>query len=86
MVEIQRSRGYSLRPSIDVETIGRICKIVKSKNPECICFVDNCYGEFVDYNEPTDVGADICVGSLIKNIGGSKLLSKDPSKSSIIGS
>ena len=47
MVEIQRSRGYSLRPSINIDTIEKICKIVKSKNPNCICFVDNCYGEFV---------------------------------------
>ena len=70
MVEIQRSRGYSLRPSIDIETIGKICKIVKSKNPDCICFVDNCYGEFVEKQEPLEVGADIIAGSLIKNVGG----------------
>ena len=59
MVEIQRSRGYSLRPSIDIETIGKICEIVKSKNPDCICFVDNCYGEFVEKQEPLEVGADL---------------------------
>ena len=70
MVEIQRSRGYSLRPSINIETIGKICEIVKSKNPDCICFVDNCYGEFVEKQEPLEVGADIIAGSLIKNPGG----------------
>ena len=70
MVEIQRSRGYSLRPSVDIETIGKICKIVKSKNPDCICFVDNCYGEFVEKKEPLEVGADLIAGSLIKNAGG----------------
>lgn len=70
MVEIQRSRGYSLRPSINIETIEKICKIVKSKNPKCICFVDNCYGEFVEKREPLEAGADIIAGSLIKNPGG----------------
>ena len=70
MVEIQRSRGYSLRPSVDIETIGKICEIVKSKNPNCICFVDNCYGEFVEKQEPLEVGADLIAGSLIKNPGG----------------
>lgn len=70
MVEIQRSRGYSLRPSVDIETIGKICKIVKSKNLDCICFVDNCYGEFVEKQEPLEVGADLIAGSLIKNAGG----------------
>lgn len=70
MVLIQRSKGYSTRKSIDIETIGKICKIVKSKNPDCICFVDNCYGEFVEEKEPLEVGADIIAGSLIKNIGG----------------
>jgi len=70
MVEIQRSRGYSLRPSINIETIEKICKIVKSKNPNCICFVDNCYGEFVEKREPLEAGADIIAGSLIKNPGG----------------
>lgn len=70
MVEIQRSRGYSLRPSVDIETIGKICEIVKSKNPDCICFVDNCYGEFVEKQEPLEVGADLIAGSLIKNAGG----------------
>lgn len=70
MVLIQRSKGYSTRKSLTIETIEKICKIVKSKNPDCICFVDNCYGEFVDTKEPTDVGADLMAGSLIKNAGG----------------
>ena len=70
MVLIQRSKGYSTRKSLSLDTIERICKIVKSKNPECICFVDNCYGEFVDTREPLEVGADLMAGSLIKNAGG----------------
>ena len=70
MVLIQRSKGYSTRKSLSMETIERICKIVKSKNPNCICFVDNCYGEFVDSKEPLEVGADLIAGSLIKNPGG----------------
>ncbi len=70
MVLIQRSRGYSLRNSLDIETIAKIIHIVKSKNPNCICFVDNCYGEFVEKMEPTEVGADLIAGSLIKNPGG----------------
>lgn len=70
MVEIQRSRGYSLRPSVNIDDIEKICKIVKSKNPNCICFVDNCYGEFVEKKEPLEVGADLIAGSLIKNPGG----------------
>jgi len=70
MVLIQRSRGYSLRKSLDISTIEKIIHIVKSKNPECICFVDNCYGEFVEKQEPTEVGADLIAGSLIKNPGG----------------
>lgn len=70
MVLIQRSKGYSTRKSLTIETIEKICKIVKSKNPNCICFVDNCYGEFVDIKEPTEVGADLMAGSLIKNAGG----------------
>ena len=70
MVLIQRSRGYSLRPSLTIDTIERICKTVKSKNPNCICFVDNCYGEFVEKREPLEVGADLIGGSLIKNPGG----------------
>ena len=70
MVLIQRSRGYSLRPSLTIDTIEKICKTVKSKNPNCICFVDNCYGEFVEKREPLEVGADLIGGSLIKNPGG----------------
>ncbi len=70
MVLIQRSRGYSLRKSLSIETIEKICKIVKAKNPNTICFVDNCYGEFVDTKEPLEVGADLIAGSLIKNPGG----------------
>ena len=70
MVLIQRSKGYSTRKSLTIETIEKICKIVKSKNSNCICFVDNCYGEFVDKREPLEVGADLIGGSLIKNPGG----------------
>jgi cystathionine beta-lyase family protein involved in aluminum resistance len=70
MVLIQRSRGYSLRKSLNIETIKKIIEIVKSKNPNCICFVDNCYGEFVEKLEPLEVGADLIAGSLIKNPGG----------------
>ena len=70
MVLIQRSKGYSTRKSLTIDAIEEICKIVKDKNPNCICFVDNCYGEFVDKYEPTEVGADIVAGSLIKNPGG----------------
>ena len=70
MVLIQRSKGYSTRKSLQIEDIEKICRIVKSKNPDCICFVDNCYGEFVDKKEPLEVGADLIGGSLIKNPGG----------------
>ena len=70
MVLIQRSRGYSLRKSLTIDTIKQIVEIVKSKNPKCICFVDNCYGEFVEKLEPLEVGADLIAGSLIKNPGG----------------
>ena len=69
MVYIQRSRGYSLRPSLSVEKIGEIVKIVK-ENSDAVVMVDNCYGEFVEKLEPTTVGADIIAGSLIKNPGG----------------
>ena len=67
---IQRSRGYSLRPSLFVEDIERIVQQVRKTNPEAIVMVDNCYGEFVQEREPTQVGADLIVGSLIKNPGG----------------
>ena len=70
MVLIQRSKGYSTRKSLSLDTIGELCRIVKRKNPDCICFVDNCYGEFVDTREPLEVGADLIGGSLIKNPGG----------------
>lgn len=70
MVLIQRSKGYSTRNSLSIDNIEIICKIVKSKNPNCICFVDNCYGEFVDSREPLEAGADLIAGSLIKNPGG----------------
>ncbi len=70
MALIQRSKGYSTRKSLTVEEIGRICEIIKRKNPNCICFVDNCYGEFVQKNEPLELGADLIAGSLIKNPGG----------------
>lgn len=67
---IQRSRGYSLRPSYDLSVIERIIKAAKNGNPDIIVIVDNCYGEFVEKQEPTAVGADLIVGSLIKNPGG----------------
>ena len=70
MVYIQRSRGYELRPSLKVEEIGEIVKTVKAKNPNVIVMVDNCYGEFVQKQEPCEVGADLIAGSLIKNAGG----------------
>lgn len=70
MVMIQRSRGYSKRPSLSVTRIGAICEKVHAICPDCICFVDNCYGEFVEEREPIEVGADIAAGSLIKNPGG----------------
>ena len=70
MVEIQRSRGYSMRPPLSIDDIRCITEEVHRVNPGCICFVDNCYGEFVDTLEPTQVGADIMAGSLIKNAGG----------------
>lgn len=70
MVLIQRSRGYSMRNPLTIEEIGAICQEVKKAKPDCICFVDNCYGEFVDTQEPVQAGADIMAGSLIKNPGG----------------
>ena len=70
MVMIQRSRGYSTRNSLTINDIKTICEIVKQCNPNCVCFIDNCYGEFVETLEPTQVGADIIAGSLIKNPGG----------------
>ena len=67
---IQRSRGYSLRPSITVSEIGEMIDAVKSVNPDAVIMVDNCYGELVERVEPCDVGADLIIGSLIKNLGG----------------
>lgn len=67
---IQRSRGYSLRPSLTVAEIGELCSLVKSVSPNTIVLVDNCYGEFVEKEEPISVGADLIAGSLIKNPGG----------------
>ena len=70
LVEIQRSRGYLTRPSFSVRQIGELISFIKGIRPDVICMVDNCYGEFVDTIEPSDVGADMTVGSLIKNPGG----------------
>ena len=70
LVEIQRSKGYDTRPSLSVEMIGEAISFIKSIRPDIIVMVDNCYGEFVETIEPSDVGADMVVGSLIKNIGG----------------
>lgn len=70
LVTIQRSKGYQTRPSFSVKQIGELIAFVKSIKPEVICMVDNCYGEFVETIEPSDVGADMVVGSLIKNPGG----------------
>lgn len=67
---IQRSRGYSMRKPLTIDDIKKICAAVKAVNPECVTFVDNCYGEFVETREPCEVGADLVAGSLIKNIGG----------------
>ncbi len=67
---IQRSRGYSLRPSLTVEKIGELCRAVKESSPDTLILVDNCYGEFVEKREPLSVGADLIAGSLIKNPGG----------------
>ena len=69
-VLIQRSRGYSTRASLSVDEIGTMCRIVRQVNPDAAILVDNCYGEFVETKEPTHVGADLVVGSLIKNPGG----------------
>ncbi len=69
-VYIQRSRGYSLRPSLTVEKIGELVELVKGVSPDTLILVDNCYGEFVQKDEPLSVGADLIAGSLIKNPGG----------------
>ncbi len=70
LVTIQRSKGYQTRPSFSVDQIGELISFVKSIKPDVICMVDNCYGEFAEEREPLDVGADMMVGSLIKNPGG----------------
>lgn len=70
LVTIQRSKGYATRPTFSVKQIGELIAFVKSIKPDLICMVDNCYGEFVETIEPSDVGADMVVGSLIKNPGG----------------
>lgn len=70
LITIQRSKGYQTRPSFSVAQIGELIRFVKKIKPDVICMVDNCYGEFVETTEPSDVGADMVVGSLIKNPGG----------------
>ena len=70
LVTIQRSKGYATRPSYSVEEIGKLIAFCKECKPDVLCMVDNCYGEFVETQEPTNVGADMVVGSLIKNLGG----------------
>ena len=70
LVTIQRSKGYATRPSYSVEEIGKLIAFCKECKPDVLCMVDNCYGEFVETREPTNVGADMVVGSLIKNLGG----------------
>lgn len=70
LVLIQRSCGYSWRPSLSIAQIEQIVKMVKAQNPDTVCFVDNCYGEFIENLEPTAVGVDLMAGSLIKNPGG----------------
>lgn len=70
LVLIQRSCGYTWRPSLSLEQIAKMIQLIKAQNPAVICFVDNCYGEFVEPQEPTHLGADLMAGSLIKNPGG----------------
>ncbi|MCM1194836.1 MAG: methionine gamma-lyase family protein [Firmicutes bacterium] len=70
MAYIQRSRGYAWRLALSIAQIEKICLFIKQLNPDCVIMCDNCYGEFVETTEPTDVGVDICAGSFIKNIGG----------------
>ena len=70
LCEIQRSKGYQMRPSFSVQRIGELIKFIKTLRPDVICMVDNCYGEFIERIEPSEVGADMTVGSLIKNPGG----------------
>ena len=70
VIEIQRSKGYSTRKSISIENVEEVIKLIKKVSPKTIVMIDNCYCEFVSYKEPTEVGADVVVGSLIKNLGG----------------
>ena len=70
LVTIQRSKGYATRPTFSVDRIGKLIEFIRSTKSDVICMVDNCYGEFVETIEPSDVGADLVVGSLIKNPGG----------------
>ena len=70
LVTIQRSKGYAPRKTLSVERIGKLIAFIKDIKPDVICMVDNCYGEFVEEREPIEVGADMIVGSLIKNPGG----------------
>ncbi len=70
MVTIQRSKGYDSRPTLSVQRIGELIAFIKERKPDCLCMVDNCYGEFVEEREPLEVGVDMIVGSLIKNPGG----------------
>lgn len=70
LVTIQRSKGYASRPTLSVKRIGELIHFIKERKPDVLCMVDNCYGEFVETIEPSDVGADMVVGSLIKNPGG----------------
>ena len=70
LVTIQRSKGYATRPTLSVDRIGELITFIKNIKPDIICMVDNCYGEFVEEKEPLEVGADMIVGSLIKNPGG----------------
>ena len=70
LITIQRSKGYATRPTFSVQQIGELIRFVKELKPGIICMVDNCYGEFTEIIEPSDVGADMIVGSLIKNPGG----------------
>lgn len=70
VVYLQRSRGYSLRPALTISDIRKIVERTRTTNPDAVIMVDNCYGEFVEYEEPTDAGADLIIGSLIKNPGG----------------
>ena len=70
LVEIQRSRGYAHRKSLTIDKIEKVCKAIREVNKDCIIMVDNCYGDFVEEKEPTEVGVDLIVGSLMKNLGG----------------